>query len=129
MLSVSDKNGVVLFFQLSHQFSLFPLVCSGSAQNSEFEEPGGLAPAQHHSQARLGIAQKVGPIFGKSSRSWNHLCEFGKSNFPAFLGGQCCKHFYKGRCQGTLTEGEGSVQLTSLLRLHVLLQRLIRISI
>ena len=52
----------VSLFQLPHQLPLFPVVREGSAKNPELEEPGGLAAAQHHTEARLRIAEKVGTI-------------------------------------------------------------------
>ena len=63
--------------QLSHQLSLFPPLRSGSPQNPEFEEPGRLAAAQHHPEARVRVAEEVGAVLGESPRSRNHFRQPG----------------------------------------------------
>ena len=90
----------IFFFQLSHQLSLFAVVRSRSPQNPEPEEPGRLAAAQHHSEARVRVAEEVGTILRKPSRSRNHFCESGKIIKIKYRSGHLA-FCLKGYCQSS----------------------------
>ena len=58
---------------LPDQLPLFPVVDSGQEKDPEPEEPGGLAPAQHHSQTHLCQVETERGILGEPPGGGDHF--------------------------------------------------------